>query len=61
MAERLAYSPAETAQVLSVSKPTVYKLLKRADFPSLKVGAKTRIPADGLREWLRQQTGEAVS
>lgn len=61
MAERLAYSPAEAAQVLGVSKPTVYTLLRRQGFPSLKVGTRTLIPADGLREWLRHQSGEAVS
>lgn len=54
--ERLAYSPTEAAQVLGVSKPTVYTLLRRQGFPSLKVGTRTLIPADGLREWLRQQS-----
>lgn len=59
--ERLAYSPTEAAKVLGVSKPTVYTLIRRQGFPSLKVGTRTLIPADGLREWLRQQSGEAVS
>lgn len=59
--ERMAYSPSEAARVLGVSRPTVYTLLRRQGFPSLKVGARTLIPADGLREWLRQQSSEAVS
>ena len=54
--ERLAYSPTETSAVLGVSKPTVYKLLKRADFPSFKIGTRTLVPAEGLREWLKKQT-----
>lgn len=55
MPERLAYSPAEAAEVLGVSRPTVYQLMHREDFPSFKVGARTLISADGLREWVRQQ------
>lgn len=61
MADKLVYSTAETAEVLGVSRPTVYNLLKRVDFPSFKVGTRTLVSAEGLREWVRQQTagGEA--
>lgn len=55
MAEKLAYSASETAQVLGVSRPTVYTLLKRVDFPSFKVGTRTLVSAEGLREWIRLQ------
>lgn len=50
--DKLTYSPTETAQVLGVSKPTVYKLMARADFPSFKVGSRTLVSADGLRAWV---------
>ena len=53
--ERLAYSPTETAVVLGVSRPTVYVLMKREDFPAFKVGSRTLVSADGLREWVRKQ------
>lgn len=55
MTDRLTYSPAEAAQVLGVSRPTVYTLIKRNDFPCFKVGSRTLVSADGLREWVRQQ------
>lgn len=55
MADKLAYSAAETAQVLGVSRPTVYTLLKREDFPSFKLGNRTLISAEGLREWVKAQ------
>ena len=42
------------------SKPTLYQLLERADFPRFKIGARVLIPVDGLREWVRRQS-EAVS
>ena len=58
--EPFAVSAAEAARLLSVSKPTVYVLLERADFPRFKVGSRTLIPVEGLREWVRRQS-EAVS
>ncbi len=53
--QRLTYSPPETAQVLGISRPTVYMLMKRADFPAFKVGSRTLISAEGLREWVKVQ------
>lgn len=53
--ERLTYSPTETALVLGVSRPTVYVLMKRRDFPSFKVGSRTLVSAEGLREWVKAQ------
>lgn len=58
--EPFAVSATEAARLLSVSKPTVYVLLERADFPRFKVGSRTLIPVEGLREWVRRQS-EAVS
>ena len=52
---RLAYSPTETALMLGVSRPTVYTLMKRADFPAFKVGSRTLVSSEGLREWVRKQ------
>ena len=57
--EPVAVSAAEAARLLSVSKPTVYQLMERVDFPRFKVGTRTLIPVEGLREWVRRQT-EAV-
>mgnify|MGYP000583303593 CR=1 FL=1 len=54
--ERLAYSPTEAARALGVSRPTVYAMIRSQGLRTLKVGTRTLIPADGLREWLRQQS-----
>ena len=51
--DKLTYSPTETAQVLGVSRPTVYQLMKRADFPAFKVGSRTLVSAEGLRTWVQ--------
>lgn len=53
--DKLAYSPAEAAAVLGVSRPTVYTLLKRTDFPAFKVGSRTLVSAEGLRAWVQAQ------
>lgn len=57
--EPLAYSMDEAANVLGVSKPTLYKYINREDFPSFKLGGRTLVSADGLREWVRKQTQSA--
>lgn len=54
--EKLVYSAAETAQVLSVSKPTVYQLCKRDDFPSFRIGGRLVVSAAGLASWVERQT-----
>lgn len=54
---KLAYSVDEAAQVLGVSRCTVYKLIHRADFPALKVGHRQLISRDGLAAWVRKQAG----
>ncbi len=54
--EPLAVSAPEAARLLGVSKPVVYKLMNRADFPAFKIGARTLISVDGLRRWIEQQT-----
>ena len=54
--EKLALSPTETAEALHLSRSSVYQLLKRADFPSFKVGNRTLIPVEPLRRWVEKQT-----
>lgn len=52
---KLTYSVAETARVLGLSRPTVYRLMDRPDFPSVRVGSRVLIPCGLLREWLEAQ------
>lgn len=61
MPDRLTYSPAETAKILGVSRPTVYQLMKRDDFPAFKVGARTLVSAEGLRAWVQAQVERGES
>ena len=54
--DKLAYSLTETAQVLGVSRPTVYALLDQPGFPAFRVGNRRLISVEGLRDWIRSQT-----
>ena len=56
--EPLAVSAPEAARLLGVSKPTVYQLMNRADFPAFKIGTRTLISVEGLREWTRKQVNQ---
>lgn len=57
----LAVSPAECARLLGISRPKVYDLLHQNDFPSFKLGSRTLISVDGLREWISRQTQAEVN
>jgi excisionase family DNA binding protein len=44
--ERIAYSPAEVAVALGVTRAHVQNLIARGELPSFKLGARRLIPAD---------------
>ncbi len=54
-ATKVAMSIDETAAALGVSRPTVYNLLHRQDFPAFRVGGRTLVSVEGLREWVAAQ------
>ncbi len=56
--EPLAVGATEAARLLGVSRPTLYQLLNRADFPSFRVGSRVLISVSGLRDWIDRQTKE---
>ena len=58
MTDRLLYRPTEAAEVLSVSRSTIYELLASGELPSLRLGGCLRVPADALKEWIRRRVAE---
>lgn len=58
--KRLILSIPEAAEVLGVSKPLVYQLVHRADFPAFKVGSRILISAAQLEHWVEAQAGEGA-
>ena len=54
--EPLAVSAPEAARLLGVSKPTIYQYIHQDGFPAFKLGTRTLISVDGLRDWVKKQT-----
>jgi excisionase family DNA binding protein len=42
-------------ELLDIGRDTAYNLVRRKDFPSIKLGREYRILADELPEWLHKQ------
>lgn len=53
--ESLTMSVDEAAQQLGICTKIAYQLTHRADFPTIKIGRRTRVSREGLREWVRNQ------
>lgn len=45
----------DAAKLLGVSRPTLYQMMQRKDFPSFKIGGRVLIDYDSLKEWSRKQ------
>ncbi len=45
----------ETAEYLSVSRSTIYRLVERAEVPSHKVGGQIRFDRDELRSYIHRE------
>lgn len=52
MQERLSYTVAEAAKTTGLSRATIFNLLNEGRLTRLKVGARTLIGADDLRQFL---------
>lgn len=56
--EKLTISATELPRVLGVGRNTAYELVKRSDFPAVRIGRRIVVPVDALREWLERQASE---
>lgn len=50
------YSVSEVADILEVSKQSVYKLINTGVFHTVRIGASIRISKKSFDNWLEQQT-----
>ena len=55
MAE-LTLSIAEAARALGVSRPTMYQIINRADFPAFRMGSRVLISRELLAECVKEQS-----
>jgi excisionase family DNA binding protein len=49
---RVAYSPAEAAQAIGVTRQHIYNLMQRGELPSVKLGRSRRISVRALEALL---------
>ena len=54
--DNLAVGTIEAAKMLGISRPTLYQLIGRTDFPSFRVGGRVLISVAGLQAWIDRQT-----
>lgn len=55
---KTAFSVDELANELGISRPIAYQLVKRSDFPAIRISERRIIvPCDALKRWLDAQTG----
>lgn len=57
MNEKRIYTVKEVQEILGISKPTVYELLKRKEFSWVLVGGKYCISKKSFDEWLDGEEG----
>lgn len=50
----------ELSQVLKISKSKSYELVKRDNFPKLKLGKRILIPIEPLKDWLNSNIGSSL-
>ncbi len=58
--EKLTLTAKEAAESFGVSLPVMYEIVKRDDFPVIRVGRKVIIPIDRFREWVNRQSGQVL-
>ncbi len=50
--EKTTMSVQELSAQMGISLPKAYELVKEPGFPTIRVGARIRIPVEAFREWL---------
>ena len=58
--ERILLRPAETAELIGISRSRVYELIASGVLPSIRVGGVVRVPVAALQEWIARQLTEAA-
>lgn len=57
----VAISVSDAAKLLGISRPTMYQVIHQSDFPAFRLGGRTLISIDGLRDWVRAQAKGGLS
>lgn len=55
------YTVPEIQDILGISRPTAYTLVKKNCFRSVRIGGQIRISKKSFDEWLDRETGGAAN
>ena len=61
IAEKRCYTVKEVQEMLGISRPTVYELLKKNEFRWIQIGNKYRISKKSFDEWLDKGNASVTS
>lgn len=53
--EKKYLNPKEIIEATGLSRPFVYELFNRCDFPAIKIGRRLLVPAEAFEAWMREQ------
>ena len=59
--ERAVYTVREISIMLNRNLPATYELMKRKDFPSIRLGRRIVVPKAAFHRWLEQAALERQS
>ena len=54
-AQKLAYSVAEAAAALGVSKTAMYQIIRTDGFPVIVLGNRRLIPIESFKRWMEER------
>ena len=54
-------TPEEAAQILKISRYTLYELIKKGEIPSRRIGMKIRIDYESLMQYIQGDSGKKRS
>ena len=52
---KLALNAREAAELIGISLPLMYEMMKMQSFPVIRIGRRNIIPRSKLEEWLAEQ------
>ena len=56
----MAMTVDELADELRISKPTAYRIVRQADFPSFCIGNRILVNRSGLQKWIDQKSSQPL-
>jgi putative molybdopterin biosynthesis protein len=61
MTDTISYTPEEVANILKITRYTVYEMIKRGDLAAYRIGRKVRVEAPDLEAYINKSKGAAAT